>query len=56
MLAVAMIASRFDIEFEDWVNFDGSRSERPPMNDKAYVGAGAVPPDRDMRIRWKRRW
>ncbi|EXF77052.1 hypothetical protein CFIO01_01699 [Colletotrichum fioriniae PJ7] len=35
MLAVAMIASRFDIEFEDWVNFDGSRSERPPMNDKA---------------------
>ncbi|KAF4775274.1 hypothetical protein HER10_EVM0008585 [Colletotrichum scovillei] len=56
MLAVAMIASRFDIEFEDWVNFDGSHSERPPMNDRAYVGAGAVPPDRDMRIRWKRRW
>ncbi|KAL2877049.1 hypothetical protein SGCOL_007670 [Colletotrichum sp. CLE4] len=55
MLAVAMIASRFDIEFEDWVYFDGSHSETPPENDKAYVGAGAVPPDRDMRIRWKRR-
>ncbi|KAI3528664.1 hypothetical protein CSPX01_16066 [Colletotrichum filicis] len=56
MLAVAMIASRFDIEFEDWVNFDGSHSERSPINDKAYVGAGAVPPDRDMRMRWRRRW
>ncbi|CCF45829.1 hypothetical protein CH063_03708 [Colletotrichum higginsianum] len=56
MLAVAMIVSRFDIEFEDWVKPNGSDSDRPPMNDKAYVGAGAVPPDRDARLRWRRLW
>ncbi|KAK2059469.1 cytochrome P450 [Colletotrichum caudatum] len=56
MLAVAMIVTRFDVEFEDWVKFDGSRSDRPAINDKAYVGAGSVPPDRDMKIRWKRLW
>ncbi|OLN85834.1 Cholesterol 7-alpha-monooxygenase 4 [Colletotrichum chlorophyti] len=56
MLAVAMVVCRFDIEFVDWVMEDGSRSDRPAMNDKSYVGAGAVPPDRDMKIRWKRLW
>ncbi|KAK1966434.1 cytochrome P450 [Colletotrichum sublineola] len=56
MLAVAMIVTRFDVEFEDWVKFDGSSSDRPAINDKAYIGAGAVPPDRDMKVRWRRLW
>ncbi|KAK1991888.1 cytochrome P450 [Colletotrichum falcatum] len=56
MLVVAMIVSRFDVEFQEWVKLDGSSSDRPAVNDKAYVGAGAVPPDRDMKLRWRRLW
>lgn len=54
MLAVAMIVSRFDVEFVDWVNHDGSRSDRPAADDKKAIGSGAVSPDRDMRVRWRR--
>ncbi|KAM7211038.1 Cytochrome P450 [Rhypophila decipiens] len=29
---------------------------RPAQNDGKYAGAAGVPPDRDMKIRWKRIW
>ncbi|KAI1438101.1 putative cytochrome P450 [Xylaria sp. CBS 124048] len=43
LLAVSMIISS-----------DGSASERPASDDVAYANAVAAPPDRDMRVRWKR--
>ncbi|KAI1390114.1 cytochrome P450 [Hypoxylon trugodes] len=54
MATVALIISNFDIEFLEWTQLDGSPSDRLPRNDPRYCGAGAMPPDRDMRIRWKR--
>lgn len=56
MMAVAIIVAKFDIEFMGWVQSDGSRSDRPAFNDQKYAGAAAVPPDRDMKIRWRRAW
>lgn len=56
MLTVAMIAARFDIEFVAWEKHGGGISDRPPQHDLGYMGAAGVPPDRDMRVRWKRRW
>ncbi|RYP10035.1 hypothetical protein DL765_008234 [Monosporascus sp. GIB2] len=56
MMAVAIILAKFDIEFAGWTHMDGSESDRPPQNDQRYAGAAAMPPDRDMKIRWKRLW
>ena len=56
MLTLAILAGRFDVEFVDWLNVDGSVSDRPPQNDVKYSGAAGVPPDRDMLARWKRLW
>ncbi|KAK3318886.1 cytochrome P450 [Apodospora peruviana] len=44
----AMLVSRFDVEFVEWTQLDGS----PIM--PGFVGGAGVPPDRDMKIRWKR--
>lgn len=52
---VALIVSRFDIELVGWTNPDGSPSSRAAESDLRYSGAGAMPPDRDMMIRWKPR-
>ncbi|KAM7211808.1 cholesterol 7-alpha-monooxygenase 4 [Rhypophila decipiens] len=56
MLTVAMLASRFDMEFVRWEKMDGTRSDREARGDPKYAGAAGVPPDRDMRVRWKRLW
>lgn len=56
MLTIAMLASRFDMEFIRWEKMDGTRSDRPARGDPHYAGAAGVPPDRDMRVRWKRLW
>ncbi|KAK4448778.1 cholesterol 7-alpha-monooxygenase 2 [Podospora aff. communis PSN243] len=56
MLTVAILVSRFDIEFVEWTHPDGSPSDRPAQNDGRWAGAASVPPDRDMKIRWKRLW
>lgn len=50
---VATVASRFDIEVLGWTNpADGSPSGR--AGDLRYCGAGAMSPDRDLKIRWSR--
>ena len=54
MLAVAIVVSRFDMEFVEWVKHDGSLSDRPARDDEDFCGAAAMPPDRDMMVRWKR--
>ncbi|KAH8890157.1 cytochrome P450 [Thozetella sp. PMI_491] len=56
MLTLAMFASRFDIEFVGWTQLDGSPSDRPAKDHDKFLGAAAMPPDRDMQIRWKRLW
>ncbi|OTB17450.1 hypothetical protein K445DRAFT_74002 [Daldinia sp. EC12] len=56
ILVIAMIITRFDVDFIEWAEMDGSPSKRPAHNDPRYAGAGAVPPDREMKIRWKRLW
>lgn len=56
MMAIAIIIAKFDIDFLGWVQSDGRESNRPALNDQRYAGAAAMPPDRDIKIRWKRRW
>jgi hypothetical protein len=56
MLTVALLVSRFDIEFVRWVNKDGSPSDRPAENDARWSGGASVPPDRDMLVTFKRLW
>ena len=55
MSAIALIVVNFNIEFEEYTMMDGSRSDRGPQDKKGYCGTGAMPPDRDMKIRWMRR-
>ncbi|RYP60258.1 hypothetical protein DL769_008192 [Monosporascus sp. CRB-8-3] len=56
IMAIAVVVTKFDIEFLEWVNADGTKSERPPQDDKSFAGFIAMSPDRDMKIRWKRRF
>jgi len=56
MLTIAILASKFDYEFVEWVKMDGTPSDRPPRNDTKYAGAAGVPPDVDIKVRLKRRW
>lgn len=52
---VALIVSRFDIELVGWTDLDGSPSSRAAQSDLRFSGAGAMPPDREMMVRWKSR-
>ncbi|KAK0612182.1 cytochrome P450 [Immersiella caudata] len=56
MLTVAMLVSKFEFEFVEWVKKDGTRSDRPPKNDSRYEASGGMPPDVDMKVRMKRIW
>lgn len=56
LLVVATIVSRFEIEFEQWVKLDGSSSARPALGQRQYSTNDVIPPDRDMQIRWRRKW
>jgi hypothetical protein len=51
---IALIIVNFDIEFEEYTMMDGSKSDRGPQDNTWYCGTASMPPDRDMRIRWKR--
>ncbi|KAI0885808.1 putative cytochrome P450 [Annulohypoxylon maeteangense] len=56
LLAISMILSRFEVEFIEWVMPDGSHSDRPALDDIEYANAVASPPDRDMKVRWRKMW
>lgn len=56
LTTIALLVSKFDIEPVGWTKLDGSPSDRPAQNDGRFSGSGAMPPDRDLKIRWKRRW
>jgi hypothetical protein len=51
LLAVAIMVTKFDIEFVGWRNLDGTKSDRPAEDDKRYAGFIAMSPDREMEIR-----
>ena len=55
-MTLAALVSRFEMEMIEWTHLDGSKSGRPAQNDQSLVGAVGIPPDREMRIRWKRLW
>lgn len=55
-MTLAALVTRFEIELIEWTYRDGSKSDRPAQNDQSYIGAVGIPPDRDMKIRWKRLW
>jgi hypothetical protein len=56
-MTVATMVARFDVEFVEWTTTtDGKPSDREPRDNPAYDGTIATPPDRDMKVRWKRLW
>lgn len=55
LTTIALVVSRFDIELVGWTNRDGSPSHRAAEGDIRFCGAGAMPPDREMTIKWRRR-
>ena len=55
MAAIALMLLKFDFEALGYVKMDGSRSDRGPRRDEAFAGSGVTPPDRDLRVRLKRR-
>lgn len=55
-MSLALLISKFDVEFVEWTNLDLSVPSRAARDDGHYAGAAAMPPDRDMKIRWKRLW
>ncbi|KAF6803898.1 cytochrome p450 family protein [Colletotrichum sojae] len=56
LLTVAMLVTRFEIEVVEWTHMDGTKSDRQPQDNEKYFGNAAVPPDRDVKVRWKRLW
>ena len=56
LAAVAMVLLSFEFEFVAWVNpISKDKEKRFPKTRKGYVGNGVMVPDRDMRVRIKRR-
>ncbi|KAK3353843.1 cytochrome P450 [Lasiosphaeria hispida] len=57
MATLAIIVTTFDVEMVEWVTMDGkTRSDRPARDDLKWSGSAALPPDRDMKVRWRRRF
>ena len=57
MSTLAILVTTFDIEIIEWMSLDGkTKSDRPAQDNLKYSGSAAMPPDRDLKVRWKRRW
>ena len=55
LAAVAILIWKFEVEFLEFVTMEGEKSERGPEQDGWNVGSGAVVPDRDLRVRLKKK-
>ncbi|KAK4184524.1 cytochrome P450 [Podospora australis] len=55
-LTVGVLVSRVEMEFVEWLNPDGSHSDRAPSTGANYANAVAAGPDRDVKVRWRRVW
>jgi hypothetical protein len=53
---VAMIVSRFEVEFVGWLKENGSPLDRAAKDDRRYANWVAAPPDREMKVRWRGVW
>lgn len=51
---VAMLVIQFDVEVTSWTMLDGTPSQRAAEDDARYSGLGAMPLDRDARLRVER--
>ncbi|TDZ21502.1 25-hydroxycholesterol 7-alpha-hydroxylase [Colletotrichum orbiculare MAFF 240422] len=56
LLTLATLVARFDMELVEWTHMDGTKSDRAAKDNEKYFLNAAVPPDRDVKIRWKRLW
>jgi len=57
MATLAIIVTTFDVEMVEWVSIDGkTASDRPAQDNLKYSGSATLPPDRDLKIRWRRRF
>ncbi|RDW68921.1 cytochrome P450 [Aspergillus mulundensis] len=56
LITLATLLTRFDIEIVAWVSPDGTKSDRRAQNSREYIGAVGIPPDRELKVRWKRLW
>ncbi|KAI1178072.1 cytochrome P450 [Nemania sp. FL0916] len=54
LLSIAILVLKFDAQFLQWTDSDGSRSEKPPCDDQRYAGFVVMSADRGVRVRWKR--
>ncbi|TWU75373.1 hypothetical protein ED733_000720 [Metarhizium rileyi] len=54
MIILAVLTTNFEVDFVRWTNADGTTSDRPAENDSRFFGVVAMPPDRDMEVRWRR--
>ncbi|KAL1860704.1 hypothetical protein Daus18300_009047 [Diaporthe australafricana] len=54
LTTIGLMISQVDIEPVCWTELDGSPSNRAAKADPRYCGSDAMPPDRDMKIRWRR--
>ena len=55
MLAIAVLVTKFDMEFVEWTMPDGGKSDRPPLDDRRFAGFIAMSPDRDVKVRWRKK-
>jgi len=55
LTATALLVSKFEFQVIGWTKLDGSPSDRPAEGDLRYSGVGAQPPDRDLKVRMKRK-
>ncbi|TEA20896.1 25-hydroxycholesterol 7-alpha-hydroxylase [Colletotrichum sidae] len=56
LLTLATLVARSDMELVEWTHMDGTRSDRAAKDNEKYFLNAAVPPDRDVKIWWKRLW
>ncbi|KAH7322480.1 cytochrome P450 [Stachybotrys elegans] len=55
ILTIALLVTKFEIKMDGWAFFhNGSPSDRPARDDKNYAASIGVPPDREMKIKWRR--
>ncbi|KAK3314442.1 hypothetical protein B0H66DRAFT_626942 [Apodospora peruviana] len=56
MVTLAIMTTTFDVEMVEWVRLDGKiKSDRPAQDDMKYSGSAAMQPERDLKVRWRRR-
>ena len=50
MLAFAVLVTKFNIEFDEWLDSTGKSSDRPGQDDSKFAGFIVMSPDREMRM------